>query len=58
MTKPRVKLDQRAILAIGQAYTEQDKVRKKLEETLGPGGAEAVQDIFNQILGGQKREAR
>ncbi len=58
VTKPRVKLDQRAILAIGQAYTEQDRVRKKLEEKLGPGGAEAIQDIFNQILGGQKREAR
>jgi hypothetical protein len=57
VTKPRVELDDSALVAIAQAYTGQDRVREKLEEKLGPGGAEAVESILEQLMrrrGGQK----
>jgi hypothetical protein len=46
---PRVRLDRETLAQIALAYTAQDRVREKLEEKLGAGGAEAVEDILDKL---------
>lgn len=54
--KPRVQLDKRVVGQIASGYIASDRVREKLEEKLGPGGAEMVDDVLRGIFGGGKRK--
>lgn len=54
--KPRIELDQKTLAALALAYSGNDKVREKLDKTLGPGASEAVEGILGNILGGGKKK--
>jgi len=49
---PRVELDQKTLASLAYVYVGDDKVRKKLDKALGPGGADAVQGVLDGLLGG------
>jgi hypothetical protein len=55
VTRPRVRVDGRALAALAAGYTGQEGVREKLEEKLGKEGADAVEDILDRILRGEGR---
>ena len=52
---PRVELDQKTLAALALAYGQNEKVREKLDKTLGPGASEAVEGLLGNILGGKKK---
>ena len=52
---PRVELDQKTLAALALAYGQNEKVREKIDKTLGPGASEAVEDLLGNILGGKKK---
>ena len=52
---PRVELDAKTLASLALAYSGNDKVREKIDKTLGPGGAEAVEGLLNDLLGGKKK---
>jgi hypothetical protein len=57
IARPKVRLDQRAVAEVAATYASGGRMREKLEETVGPEGAEAVQDLLEQLLrGGGKPE--
>jgi hypothetical protein len=49
---PRIELDQKTLASLAYAYAGDEKVRKKLDKALGPGGADAVQGVLDGLLGG------
>jgi hypothetical protein len=63
---PRVRIDPEVLASAAIDYSASDRVREKiderlggrLEEKLGPGGAEAVRDVLQGILGGGRRTER
>jgi hypothetical protein len=52
---PRVQLDRETLAQLALTYAGRDRVREKLEEKLGSEGASAVEDILDQVLGGEKK---
>lgn len=57
LARPRVVLDREALVAFAGAYAEDEQVRESLDRVLGPGGAEAVEGLLEQLLrGGQRRK--
>jgi hypothetical protein len=53
---PRVILDRQAVSSVLSTYATSPAVKKELEERLGPGGAEAVESILDNLFrGGKKR---
>lgn len=63
---PRVRIDPEVLATAAIDYSASDRIREKideklggrLEEKLGPGGAEAVRDVLQGILGGGRRTER
>jgi hypothetical protein len=63
---PRVRIEPQVLAAAALEYSGSDRVREKIDETLGerldeklgPGGAEAVRDVLQGILGGGRRTDR
>jgi hypothetical protein len=53
ISRPKVRLDQRALAEVAAAYATGGRMREKLEETVGPEGAQAVQDLLEQLLRGK-----
>jgi hypothetical protein len=53
VSRPKVRLDQRALAEVAAAYATGGPMREKLEETVGPEGAQAVQDLLEQLLRGK-----
>lgn len=55
VSRPRVRLDRNVIASLAASYATQGRVQKKLEEKLGPGGAEALEEILKGVFGGRKK---
>ena len=55
VSRPRVRLDRRALAQVAVELTTSGRLRNKLEEKLGVEGADAVQDLLEGILGGRKK---
>lgn len=53
---PKVRLCRNATAVLIEAYAGGGRLREKLEEQLGTGGAEAVQDLLEGILGGKREK--
>ncbi|MFI5317047.1 MAG: AsmA family protein [Myxococcota bacterium] len=53
---PRVELDEKALASLAYAYVGDEKVKKKLDKVLGPGGGEAVQSVLDGLLGGGSKK--
>jgi len=49
---PKIELDEKTLASLAYIYVGDDKVRKKLDKALGPGGADAVQGVLDGLLGG------
>ncbi len=56
VARPRVELDNAALLSVAESYLSRGKLRDKIEERVGPGGAEAIQGILEQLLGGGQKK--
>ncbi len=54
VTNPRVQLDQDAVLAIGAALSGSERIKKQLDEKLGPGAGEAVEEVLDLLRGEPK----
>jgi hypothetical protein len=52
---PRVQIDRETLAQLALSYTGKSRVRDKLDEKLGPGGADAVEDLLDKVLGGKKQ---
>jgi hypothetical protein len=50
LDRPKVRLDQQALAELAASYATSGSVREKLEEKIGGEGADAVQDLLEQIL--------
>jgi hypothetical protein len=55
LERPTVVMDRAAIASALSTYATGGVVREALEERLGEDGADAVQDMLEQIFGGQKK---
>jgi hypothetical protein len=53
---PKIELDQKTLAAIAYAYAGDERMRKKLDKALGPGGADAVQGVLDGLLGGGNKK--
>ena len=56
VSSPRVRLDRRAVSSALSTIAGDTELRERLDETLGPGGAEIVEDVLDKLFrrGGQK----
>ena len=54
-SRPRVEIDERVLAELALAYAAGDRVRRKLDEKLGPGAGEAVQGLFDLLRGRPER---
>ncbi len=52
---PRVELDAKTLASLALAYGGNEKMREKIDKALGPGGAEAVEGLLENLLGGKKK---
>jgi hypothetical protein len=50
LSRPRVRLDPAATAQVASSLLEQGKLKEKLEEKLGEGGAGVVQDVLEQLF--------
>jgi hypothetical protein len=57
IARPRLILDRDAVAGVAATLAMRGALGRKLDDTLGPGGAEAVQQIFDQLLRGGRRGA-
>ena len=58
VARPRLILDRDAVAGVATTLATRGELGRKLDDTLGPGGAEAVQQILDQLLRGGRRGAR
>ncbi|HTO55417.1 MAG TPA: AsmA family protein [Myxococcota bacterium] len=49
---PKIELDQKTLASLAYMYVGDEKMRKKLDKALGPGGADAVEGVLDGLLGG------
>ncbi len=56
VSSPRIRLDRRALSSALSTVVGGSEVRERLDEKLGPGGAEIVEDVLDKLFrgGGQK----
>lgn len=52
IARPRLILDRAALASVASTLATRGKLGRQLDDTLGPGGAEAVQQIFEKLLRG------
>ena len=52
LSRPRLRVDARALAGLAATYTGQGRIRDELEEKLGKEGAEAVDEFLQRILRG------
>lgn len=57
IARPRLILDRDAVAGVAATLATRGALGRRLDDTLGPGGAEAVQQIFDQLLRGGRRGA-
>ncbi len=57
IARPRLILDRDAVAGVATTLATRGELGRKLDDTLGPGGAEAVQQILDQLLRGGRRRA-
>ena len=50
VSRPRVRVDRAALAGVATTLATRGRLGRDLEEKLGPGAAEAVQQIFDQLL--------
>ena len=55
VARPRVRLDRRALAQVALELGSGGRLRERLEEKIGKDGADAVQDLLRDILGGRKK---
>jgi hypothetical protein len=55
VTRPKLRLDRRALAEVASTYVAGGRMREELEEQVGPEGAEALQDLLEKLLQGGRR---
>ena len=51
LSRPRVEIDERVLAELALAYTTRGRVRRKLDEKLGSGAADAVEGLLDLLRG-------